>query len=83
MAGVFEGGWHIFKFLAIIALSPLPMILTMDSTGWRTPPPIVPLAMALVSAYVSTWVYQHFFSFQFFYLHWPLFYFRIEVLWPR
>lgn len=64
MTWVFVGGWQMLMFLALIALPPLPMILTMDSTGWRTQPPIVPLALALLSLYVSTRVYQNFFHFR-------------------
>ena len=64
MTWLFEGGWRMFMFLVCIALPPLPLILTQDSTAWRKPPPIVTLAVAVVSLYVSTLLYQRFFGFR-------------------
>jgi hypothetical protein len=68
---LFQGGWRMVLFLVLIALPPLPLILTQDSRDWRTPPPIVPLALAVGSLVVSTLVYQSYFHF------------RIEFIWPH
>jgi hypothetical protein len=61
---LFEGGWRMLLYLGLIALPPLPLILTQDSTDWRRPPPIVPLALAVVSLLVSTLMYRNFFGFK-------------------
>jgi hypothetical protein len=61
---LFEGGWRMFLYLGLTALPPLPLILTQDSTAWRTPPPVVPLALAIGSLVISTLVYRNFFGFR-------------------
>ena len=59
---LFEGGWRMFLFLATAALPPVPLILVQDSRGWQTPPPAVPIVVAIVSLLASLFVYKRFFS---------------------
>jgi hypothetical protein len=62
ISGLFEGGWRIFVFLGLIALPLLPLVLMQDSRDWQTPPPSVPLAMAVLSLVVSTLLYLRLFG---------------------
>ncbi|CAN7597893.1 hypothetical protein LJR220_005471 [Bradyrhizobium sp. LjRoot220] len=57
ISGLFEGGWRIFVLLGLIALPLLPLILMQDSSSWRTPAAIVPLAVAVLSLVASTLLY--------------------------
>ena len=68
ISGLFEGGWRVFVFLGLIVLPLLPLILLQDSRDWRTPPPGVPLAVAVVSLAATTLLYLRLFG----YIQWRL-----------
>jgi hypothetical protein len=61
---LFVGGWQMLMFLGLVALPPLPLILTQDSTSWQKPPPMVPLALSIVSLVISSLLYRSFFGFK-------------------
>lgn len=62
ISGLFEGGWRMIVFLGLVALPLLPLILMQDSRDWRTPPPSVPLAVAVVSLVATTLLYLRLFG---------------------
>lgn len=68
ISALFDGGWRAFIFLGLIALPMMPLILLLDSRGWRTPPPGVPLAVAFVSLVATTLLYLRLFG----YIQWRL-----------
>ena len=62
ISALFGGGWRAFIFLGLIALPMMPLILLQDSRNWRTPPPGVPLGVALLSLVATTLLYLRLFG---------------------
>ncbi|MFL5335727.1 MAG: hypothetical protein ACJ8H8_21735 [Geminicoccaceae bacterium] len=58
---LFAGGLQFIMYLALAVLPPIPLILTQESTDWATPPPIVPLVLAIVSLLISVLIYSNYF----------------------
>jgi hypothetical protein len=60
---LFNAGWAMPLFLALLLLPLLPLILTQEVRPWPKPKPIVPAMAAVISMAVSGLVYWLFYNY--------------------